>query len=105
MKQSETKDQTRKSAKIKGSRYSFSRGLITKLQKTSIINQKKSKRRRSIKALFTVFLNITTVALKAGDVGSDNGTVFNQEARLAADIPRRRDARDYYQKNTCVLWL
>jgi hypothetical protein len=70
-----------------------------------MINQKKSKRCRSIKALFNVFLNITAVALKAGDVGSDNGTVFNQEARLAADISRRSDARDYYQKNTCVLWL
>jgi len=45
------------------------------------------------------------VALKVGDVGSDNGTVFNPKARLVADVPRRRDVRDCYQKNACVLWL
>ena len=76
-----------------------------KKKKRNIYIQKKSKRRHSIEAIFTVFLNITAVALKAGDVGSDRGAVFNQEARLATDVPRHRDARDCYQNNACVLWL
>jgi hypothetical protein len=76
-----------------------------KKKQRNIYIQKKSKRRHSIEAIFTVFLNITAVALKAGDVGSDRGTVFNQEARLATDVPRHRDARDCYQNNACVLWL
>ena len=33
------------------------------------------------------------MALKARDIGNDRGIVFNQEARLTADVPRRRDAR------------
>jgi len=93
LKQSEIRDQTRKGVKIKGFNYNFSGGLITKLQKNSMTKSKKSKRRRSIKALFTVFLNITAVAVKAGDVSNDNGVIFNQEACLAAGIPRHRDAR------------
>jgi hypothetical protein len=41
LKQSETKDQTRKCAKIKGHNYNFGKDLITKLQEIQWLNQKK----------------------------------------------------------------
>jgi len=54
----------------------------------------KSKRRHSIEAIF----KHNSWAVKVGDVSSDNGAVFNLEARLAANIPRHRDACRLLQK-------
>jgi len=103
LKQSETKDQTRKGANIKGSNYNFVGDLITKLQNIQWPNQKKLKRRR-----FHHFIACNSwysVIIKEGDVDSDNGADSkSRRERIAADSPRHRDAR-WLTKNTRVLWL
>jgi hypothetical protein len=41
----------------------------------------------------------------SGVKGNAGVTSFNQGARLAADIPRHRDARRPLPRNASVLWL
>jgi hypothetical protein len=103
LKHSETKDQTRKGANIKGSNYNFVGDLITKLQNIQWPNQKKPKWRRFHH--FTVCNSWYSVIIKEGDVGSDNGGVSkSRRERIAADNPCHRNAR-WLTKNTFVLWL
>jgi hypothetical protein len=70
LKQSETKDQTRKGAKIKGSNYNFSGDLITKLQNIhdQIENIHLNFETTPFTWIFIVFLKINGWAVKAEDV-------------------------------------
>jgi hypothetical protein len=103
LKQSENKDQTRKSANIKGSNYNFVWDLITKLQKHLMAESKETQA-----APFPPFHRLQrwySVIIKEGDVGSDNGADSkSRRERIAANNPRHRDAR-WLTKNTRVLWL
>jgi len=81
LKQSKTKDQTRKGANIKGSNYNFVGGLITKTVKTSMAKLEEPKRRRFHHSLSSNSCECVTIM--EGDVSSDNGAILESMGRVS----------------------